>query len=159
MSTDHATTPPLSAERLAAFPLERWARIVASIDAAPSDEAAILAANEIDAATWEQIDAHWLDAQQRRLEQGDASLLVAADDAYLARLEEERGALTPDDVAGLVVAGERGRRDAALDEADIPEAASCVVERVWCRRCAADPTLSSETDAAVERARSGADER
>lgn len=155
MDPQDAERAPLASEVLSAFTVERWARIVASLDAAPDAEADILAANDLDAAGWEQIDAHWVDAQQRRLEGGDATLLDAGDDAYVARLEEERGPITAEDHARLVAALERGAIEAALVALEIPEAAVPTLERVWTRRCAADAALADAERRELDARREG----
>lgn len=147
-------TSLLGVELLAAFPLERWARIAASLDVNDSAEPQVLEANKLVPEDWERLCDHWLGVQQEALDRGDANPLEASDGAYFQRLEEERGPISTEEYASLVVAAERGTQAQALKAAEIPDKALIVVERVWVRRCGGDPELAEATDGAIAQARS-----
>ena len=143
--------PPATELMIELFPIERWARIRASIDLSPGSEAAVLEASHLTSDEWESLDERWLAHQDEALARGDTSSLHTADDAYLARVEEERGTVTADEYAALIAAAERGTAEQVLAELGIPSEAVVVVERVWCRR-ARQP--QAQDSAAVSTSRS-----
>lgn len=131
------------------LPLERVARIAASLDLDPDLREDILAANDLTPASWEANAAAVEAAVRRELAAGNTALFVAHDRAYLARIEEERGPISPEQYAVLMRAQARGASAAALRALDLPAASELPVVRVLEARLAADP----EARAAARRAR------
>jgi len=137
-----------------AFPLDRSARIAASIDLEPAAAPSILDANQLDDDGWKALCAHWRDELVADAGRGNVTRLRASDAAYLARLEEERGAITADEYARLIAATERGTLPTALAELGIPAAAHIRIERVWLGKTMADAELGRAVKSALSAARS-----
>ena len=128
----------------AEFTVERVAKIEGSLDLEPALQAEILGANELDAVAWERIEGTHDDALRSALEGGDTTRLEAYDAAYIARIEEERGAISPADYGSLVAASRSGSTASRLAELEIPEAAEMVLMRVFERRLTTDEGAKSE---------------
>ena len=128
----------------AEFSVERVAKIAASLDLEPALQAEILGANELDEDAWERIEGTHDDALRSALEGGDTTRLEAYDAAYIARIEEERGAISPADYGSLVAASRSGSTASRLAELEIPEAAEMVLMRVFERRLTTDEGAKSE---------------
>ncbi len=112
----------------------KCARIASSMDAFPTEAPAILAANRLDAETWETaLEAHET-AMMAELQTGNTELLYQFDHAYVARLEEERGRIDEAQYAQLVVGAERGNLDQVQGSLEIPPEAMPHIERVFLRR-------------------------
>lgn len=123
--------------------VDRVARIRASLDIDPDLEKEILEANELDQETWEAVEDR-TDAELRAaLTQGIRTRLTAYDQAYLARLEEERGPVSIRDYGSIVTAQSRGDAATRLRELDLPPACELVLVRVFEERLANDPELRS----------------
>jgi hypothetical protein len=122
---------PLPVER---YPLERCAAIAASIARRKGDRARILEEEGLTAAVWEELDAHWLAAIDVEVDGGGKKMLAAYDEAYVGRLEKERGAITADEYAGLLLAGERRNGAAELKRLGLPEGVMMRIRRVWMGR-------------------------
>lgn len=123
---------PLPLEK---YPLERCAAIAASIARRKGDRARILDDEGLTLALWEELDAHWLAAIDAEVDQGGKRMLSAYDEAYVAQLEKERGPITPDEFAGLLLAGERRNGAAELKRLGLPEGVMMRIRRVWLGRC------------------------
>ncbi|MRG96644.1 DUF2169 family type VI secretion system accessory protein [Polyangium spumosum] len=132
------------------YPIERCAKITASIARRREARAEILEAEELDLARWTDLEKHWADAIRAESERGKTRLLKAFDAAYVARLEEERGPITPAEYARLVVASERGHADRTLAELGLPRASMLRIEREMLARTGADPALAERTRHAIE---------
>lgn len=139
---------PLPLER---YPVDRCARIAASVARRNEDKSGILERHDLPPERWAELSKHWreaLDAEQAR---GKSSLLRRYDEAYVAQLEAERGPITATDYARLTVAAERGTTDQVLAELDIPRGAIPRVQRVWLKRTVDDTALGKQVRAAIER--------
>ncbi|HVY46243.1 MAG TPA: hypothetical protein VHB21_10210, partial [Minicystis sp.] len=134
------------------FPLERCAAIAASIDRAPAERGAVLESNEIDAPTWQALEAHHRGALARETS-SRKPLLKRYDEAYVARLEEERGPISAEEYARVVAAVERGDAAATMRELGLPAAALIRLERVWLRKVVDDPKLGKAVSRALKAAR------
>ncbi len=138
--------PALPVDR---FPLAACARIAASLARRRPEAAAILAEHELAADVWSLLEKHWAAAVSEESQRGKSTLLRAYDEAYVARLEEERGAITPREYARLIVAVERGRADIVLAELSLPRGAILRIQRVWLNRIAADAAFNKSVRAAM----------
>ena len=142
--------PPAPALPLEDYPIERCAKITASIARRRDERAEILEAEELDLARFADLEKHWADAIRAESERGKTRLLKAFDAAYVARLEEERGPITPAEYARLVVAGERGHAERTLAELGLPRASMLRIEREMLARGSADPALAERIRHAIE---------
>ncbi|MDI1433363.1 DUF2169 family type VI secretion system accessory protein [Polyangium sorediatum] len=142
--------PPAPALPLDDYPIERCAKITASIARRRDERAEILEAEELDLARYTDLERHWADAIRAESERGKTRLLKAFDAAYVARLEEERGPITPAEYARLVVAGERGHAERTLAELGLPRASMLRIEREMLARTSADPSLGERLRHAIE---------
>jgi hypothetical protein len=140
---------------LDAFPIERCAATAASMARRAEDRAKILEENELTPQAWDALVKHWTEAISRETKRGKTALLEAYDQAYVARLEEERGPIRAEDYARLVVAGERGDAEEALAKLTLPPGAMMRLRRVWVARIAADAAVGASVRAATEAARDG----
>jgi hypothetical protein len=145
--------PPAPALPLEAYPLERCAKISASIARRRNERAEILEAEELDLARWADLEKHWNDAIRAENARGKTALLGAWDAAYVARLEEERGPILSSEYALLVVAAERGHAERTLSELSLPRGAQLRIERVFLARTADDPELAAKVRRAIDEAR------
>jgi hypothetical protein len=140
---------------LDAYPLERCAAIAASIARRKADKGAILERHQLTPEVWSALDAHWTEAVRKELGRGKTGLLSAYDAAYVAQLESERGDVTVEEYAALVVAAERGTETETLAKLDMPRGAMVRVQRVWMKKMAGDPALGRRVRAAVGEAAEG----
>lgn len=140
---------------LEAYPIERCAAIAASLARRKADRAATLDQCELDEELWEALDRHWAEAIRAAAARGKTAPLRAYDEAYVARLEAERGAITAEEYARILVAAERGTEKEALAELGLPRGALLRVQRVWLRRMGESKDLGRRVREAVEGAREG----
>jgi hypothetical protein len=138
--------PELPLER---YPLERCAAITASMARRKAERGAILEQNELTAEVWAGLEQHWAEVIQKDLERGKMGSLRAFDAAYVGRLEEERGPVTVEEYARLVVAGERGTEMEVLDALGLPRGAMIRIKRVWDARTVGDAALGRRVRKAV----------
>lgn len=132
------------------YPITRCAEIAASRARRESDAAAILAENELTPDVWAALDQHWTKAIRKESDRGRTTLLKAHDQAYMARLEAERGPITASEYARLVIAFERGGADLVLAELKLPRGIILRVQRVFLDRMIADLALDKSVRAALE---------
>ena len=127
---------PIEAEPLPLekYPLERCAAIAASIARRKGERGRILDEEGLTLALWEELDAHWLATIDAEVDQGGKKMLSAYDEAYVGRLEKERGPITADEYAGLLLAGERRNGAAELRRLGLPEGVMMRIRRVWMGR-------------------------
>lgn len=137
----------------ASLPIDACARTAARLDYRPSERDTILDEDGFTGAEWEAAGEHWERAIRAEVTRGRTALLAAYDEAYVRSLEAERGPLTADTYAVLVVAAERGHLRESLDAERVPPEAYVRVERVWLRRTLSAPALADRTRDAIERAR------
>jgi hypothetical protein len=135
---------------LEAFPIERCAAIAAAIARWPAEAARILEANALDPEVEAALDRHYSDAIRKETVRGKTGLLRAYDAAYVAQLEKERGPITAEEHARLVVAAERGNVDVVLRELGVPPAAFMRIRRLWIAKSAADGELGARVRQAIE---------
>jgi hypothetical protein len=151
-----AAAPPAPEEPglpLAKYPLDRCARIAASIARRKPDTAAILEEHELDQPTWKELVTHWQDAIRAESGKGKATLMNAYDDAFVGQLEAERGPIRVEEYARLVVAQERGAEREELEALSLPPSSMMRVGRVWSRRAATNAELAKGLRLAIEEAR------
>jgi hypothetical protein len=148
-----APPAPAGASPITEIPIERCAAIAASIARRRADTARILEASALDVTTWAALSRRWKEAIRAETARGKTKLLRAYDAAYVARLEEERGQVSVDEYARLVIAAERGEAEDALEALSLPRGAMMRIERVWLARIAADPALGARVRRAVIEAR------
>ena len=135
---------------LDAYPMERCARIDASIGRREGEAREILEAQALTEALWTRLDGHWKEAVAGETARGKSRLQKAYDAAYVAQLEEERGPITVEEHARIVVAAERGEAASALPALGLPSGALMRIRRVWMARTAADPALGVRARRAIE---------
>lgn len=148
-----APSPPSPSPAPAPDPwsIERCAQIAASCALRPADTAAILLAQGLSEEAWDAFEHHWSQALREDAAQGETTRLAAYDRAYVARIEEERGPITPEAHARLALAHERdrGALTRALRELGLPWGATPRILRVFAERMAADPKLAERIRAAL----------
>ncbi|MDC0749941.1 DUF2169 family type VI secretion system accessory protein [Polyangium mundeleinium] len=131
------------------YPLERCAAIAASIARRKGDYDRILAEEGLTREVWKELDAYWLAAVEVEVDRGGKKMLSAYDEAYVGRLEKERGPITASEYAGLLIAAERRGVDAELRKLGLPEGAMMQIRRVWMGRCVMDLKVGAEVRAAM----------
>jgi hypothetical protein len=131
------------------FPLARVAAIAASCARTEAEAPSILLENEVSPDVWAALEAHWAEALRRDAERGRTAQGREYDRAYVARLEEERGPITAEEYAELVLAFERGRVEAALADLRLPRGALLRIQRVYLDRMSADSALGQRVRAAL----------
>lgn len=153
--------PPASASPAAATPIpgaftiERCARVAASLACRPAARAEVLRAVGLDEATWARLDEHWSRALAEEGERQKNVLLKQHDAAYVAQIEQERGPISIEEYAHLLVASERHGPEAVLASLGIPADANMRIRRVWIARIARDMDFGARVRSALaaERAR------
>jgi hypothetical protein len=145
--------PKPSGPPIERFPIARCAAVAASMARRRDDAQAILDENEIVAADFRAVERHWAKEMEAEAARGRRALLDAYDDAYVGRLEEERGPIEPMEYARIVVASERGSALAALAALSLPRDAIMRIERVFLRRTLADAKLARQVRRAIAAAR------
>jgi len=130
--------------------IERCARITASIARRKDDRGKILEAEKLDAERFTAMQSRWNTAISAETDRGKTKLLERFDDAYVERLEQERGQIRAEEFARLVVSAERGHPDVVLRELGLPSSALMRVERVFLRRTARDLDLAQRVLRAID---------
>jgi hypothetical protein len=123
------------------YPLERCARIDAAITHRPARASEILESHGLDAPAFHALRNHHRDSIQADLRQGNGTLLLQYDAAFVAELERVRGPLTPGDFVRLARASERGDLEASLSALDLPGSALLPLQRVKIARASREPKL------------------
>jgi len=137
------------------YPLERCAAIAASIERRKWDRERILKDEKLAVEVWEALHAHWLAAIEAEVDRGRKKMLMAYDEAYVGRLEKERGPITAGEYAGLLMAAERRGAEAELKKLGLPEGAMMRIRRVWLLRSMKDQKAGAEVRAALRAAGEG----
>lgn len=132
------------------IPLARCAALDASIALRPGETAEILEAARLDAPMWRRVKAHHADAIRAETRRGKTGLLTAYDRAYVAQLENERGAISVTEYAKIAVAAERGEAPEGLA---LPADGLLRVRRSWISKMAMDPATDASVRVEMERAR------
>ncbi|MGK4004648.1 DUF2169 domain-containing protein [Sorangium sp. So ce1036] len=142
--------PEASAEELS---VEACAALDASLSLRPRDSERILRETRLTEPAWARLRARWAAEIKRELGRGRSGLLRAYDAAYVAQLERERGPISPDELARITVAMERGDLAEALRDMGLPGESAIRVQRTWIGRIARDAALGDAVRQAVARAR------
>lgn len=135
--------------------LEQVAAIAAEIAEERQDQATVLEAHGLRERGWRENEQRWRAAIEDEATRGRHTLRAAYDAAYVARVEQFRGAITLDEYARILVALDRGRTDDALDALKIQRQALMPIVRSWTKKVAKDMKLAemaSEALRAAERA-------
>ncbi|MBK8256695.1 MAG: hypothetical protein IPK82_28995 [Polyangiaceae bacterium] len=132
------------------FPIDKCARIAASIARTREKESSILQAHELRQDVWERLKTHYAAEIKKETERGKTAQLRAYDAAYVAQLEEERGPIAVEEYARLVVAAERGTAPETLSALSLPDGAMLRIQRVWMIKMGQDPELRRLVRSAVE---------
>ncbi|MFO0590627.1 MAG: DUF2169 domain-containing protein [Polyangiaceae bacterium] len=146
--------PPPREVPLAEYPLERCARIAARVARRKSDRADILKKEDLTSPEWESLSTHWNGVVQDATTRGKTKPLDAWDEAYVAELEVERGAITVEEYASLIIASERNTAESRLADLGLPRGSFIRIRRVWGRKMRADTALAAQVRAATEAAAS-----
>ena len=133
--------------------VETCGAIAASLARRKDDAPRILEERSITAADWKLVEKYWSEAIRKETDRGRMVLLRAYDAAYVAQLEKERGPITVEEYARLVVASERGGAAPVLEELSMPRGAFMRIERVWLDRVAEDDALAASVRRAILAAR------
>ncbi|HVJ90925.1 MAG TPA: hypothetical protein VM580_14075, partial [Labilithrix sp.] len=131
-------------------PLAVCAALAASIARRKAERDEILERQGITIEGWEEAERHWAEAIRRETQRGGTTLLSAYDDAYIGQIEIERGPITEQEYARLIVASERGIEHEALVAMDLPRGAMLRLRRVWLKKSASDPILAKRVRDAVD---------
>jgi hypothetical protein len=147
-----AEEPPAAPprEELADIPIELCAAITASIERRDGERAQILEENGLTEGAWDEHSRRWARRIQDETDRSRTGLLRAFDGAYVGRIEEERGPITEEEHARLVVAGERRGADEAMKALGLPRAAFLRIRRIWIARSAASADLGKRVRRAIE---------
>ena len=121
--------------------LEECAAISASIDRTPDARQEILSAYGHSVRAFDRSLAHWLYTIDQQLEMGSSGLQQRYDEAYMLRLEVERGHIEVRDYARLEAANKPTAVEATLRELALPHAALPRIKRVWATRLHRSPRL------------------
>jgi hypothetical protein len=130
--------------------IERCARITASIARRKDERANILETEKLEAERFAALQTQWNGAISAETNKGKTKLLEKFDEAYVGRLEEERGTILAEEFARLVVASERGHPESTLRELGLPQSALMRIERVFLRRTTRDLELSQKVLRAID---------
>jgi hypothetical protein len=154
-ATAQAPVPGGDPLPLSAYPLVRCAAITASIARRKDDKPAVLERHELTEDRWSALEAHWGEAMKEESGRGGSDLLSAFDAAYVEQLEAERGALTIDDYARLMVSVERGTTGEVLDALDLPRGSMARLQRVWLKKVGQNAALGRQVREAMRRVGKG----
>ena len=133
----------------ATIPIETCAKLTASIAMARPETEAILKTEELTPTRWQRVQKHWDEAMREERDRGKTARRKAFDEAYVASVEEKRGAIQLSEYARLVVATERGTLPSLLDELKLPKGAPMRVERVWFAKMLTDAALAKQVREAI----------
>jgi hypothetical protein len=141
-----APEPPAPAQErleLDDYPIERQARIAASVDLHEAERARVLSENGLSEATWERLRKHRNTVISSEAARGKSTTMRAYDAAYIARIEAERGPVEIAEYARIAVAMDRGAADEALAGMGLPRGAAMPLRRAWTARMFKDVKLAA----------------
>jgi hypothetical protein len=147
-TADSLPTAPV-APRPREVTIELCGAITAAIAMARDETDKILEAERLDKDAWKAASQRWDEALREEQGRGKTTLRKKFDEAYVQRVEERRGPITPDEYARLVVASERGSIDGVVKDLGIPRGAPMRIERVWLAKLMQDPILDARARAAI----------
>jgi hypothetical protein len=135
--------------------LEACARLEAEI-ALAEDEVSVLTREDVTPEERRQAETAHQAKIRSEARAGRSALMLAYDAAFVARLEELRGAISAAEYARLAVARERGQLREVARDLRLPASGIMRVERVSMRRMAADDALLFRFQAETAKARAEA---
>ncbi len=138
---------------LEAYPIERCARIAASIARDEARRAAILAVHGLGAEVWERLSTHWAEALRDDALRDRNKRIRAYDGAYVAQIEVERGPIGVEEHARLVVASDRSALGAALRGLRLPAGAVVHIRRAFIARSTEDAAFGARVRRALSQER------
>ncbi|WP_437733156.1 DUF2169 domain-containing protein [Sorangium sp. So ce1335] len=150
------STPAVAEDREASAPepppfelsIEQVAAIAAEIAERRQDQAVVLDAHGLHEPGWSENQRRWTAAIEEQASRGSHALRAAYDAAYVAQVEQFRGAITPEEYARILLALDRRRTDETLDALKIQRPALMPIVRLWTRALARDAALADAvTDA------------
>lgn len=134
--------------------LEEYAMIAAEIAFGKNERASVLSERNLSDEQYEPLAKSLEASMSEELLRGRIALRTRFDKAFVARLEDLRGApLSAENYAGLVVATERAQAAEALEALGLPAQSQMPIERVWLERMTEEPGLKKEVRKALERLR------
>ena len=133
--------------------IEDTATIAAELAEGQLDRARVLHAHGLLEPGWRKNRVRWDTAIAEEQARGKTLLRGAHDAAYVKRVEGFRGPITANDYAKLLVAMERGRVDATLNDLRIQRPALMPIVRVWTKKMAADAKVGKEAAQALREAK------
>lgn len=139
--------------RLDEVTLELCASLRAAIDTHPELRDELLADERLDVETWEAAETQWHDAVAKAIHKGDRERVESFDDAYVARIERQRGPIDVETFSRLELAIERGYVDGVIVDLGIPKPAVIRLKRVWTRRTLVDRELREEVRRTIQQLR------
>lgn len=133
------------------FPIEHCAIIAASFARSPADGAKTLERYGISEDDWDAIEGYWTQVLKKDAAEYEDRRLWVYDRAFVMRLEELRGPITPEEYARLTLAQARdkGALTRALRDLGLPWGASQRIQRVYDERMVANPHLAAAVRAAM----------
>ncbi|WP_438027627.1 DUF2169 domain-containing protein [Sorangium sp. So ce233] len=150
-----APTADLREPTIEEVSVDACAALDASLALRPHEKDRILRESRLDEPAWARLRAAWAAEIKRGLRRGRNELLRTYDAAYVAQLERERGPISADELARIIVGAERGDLAEALRGVGLPEESAIRIQRTWIARIARDAALGGEVRKAVTRARAG----
>jgi hypothetical protein len=144
-----ADEPPPPEPPPADLPIDQVASIAAEIAERKRAQPAVLDAHGLEARDWTHNEARWARAIAEQASRGSHALRAAYDKAYVARVEEFRGAITPEQYARILLSIDHGRSDEELDALAIHRPALMPIVRLWTRKIAKEAGLSEAVSDAL----------
>ncbi|CAN98318.1 hypothetical protein predicted by Glimmer/Critica [Sorangium cellulosum So ce56] len=132
--------------------IEQVAAIAAEIAERRQDQAVVLHAHGLRERAWSENQQRWTAAIEEQASRGSHALRAAYDAAYVAQVEQLRGAITPEEYARILLALDRRRTDETLDALKIQRPALMPIVRMWTRALARDATLADAVSDALRAA-------
>ncbi|WP_437648050.1 DUF2169 domain-containing protein [Sorangium sp. So ce362] len=154
------STPAVAEDREASAPepppfelsIEKVAAIAAEIAERRQDQTVVLDAHGLHEPGWSENQQRWTAAIEEQASRGSHALRAAYDAAYVAQVEQFRGAITPEEYARILLALDRRRTDETLDALKIQRPALMPIVRLWTRALARDATLADAVSDALRAA-------
>ncbi|WP_437588942.1 DUF2169 family type VI secretion system accessory protein [Sorangium sp. So ce1000] len=132
--------------------IEQVAAIAAEIAERRQDQAVVLHARGLHERAWSENQQRWTAAIEEQASRGSHALRAAYDAAYVAQVEQFRGAITPEEYARILLALDRRRTDETLDALKIQRPALMPIVRLWTGALARDATLADAVSDALRAA-------
>ena len=146
--------PPSSGPRSAEdVDLELCGALTAALDIYPEHRAALLDDERLTDDDWRRAEQRWRESIATGVHRADTSTLAQFDEAYVRRLEVERGPIDLEGYASLELAIERGDVSEVVVRLGIPRPAVIRLKRVWTRRLLGDSELRQELRTTIRRLR------